>query len=92
MFNKIKEYYEVKKQHRKDTYKRMLNIILLNVESLAYEEKTKYLYEIPEHVLGEPAYDIQECGEYLVDKLKGYKFKDVSFYKPNVIYLEWEIK
>lgn len=91
MFDKIKEYYEIKKEYRKETYKKMLEIILRNVESLAYEEKTKYLYEIPEHVLGETAYDIKECGEYLVKRLKEYKFKDVTFYEPNVIYIEWEL-
>ena len=91
MFNKIKEYYETKKGYRIETYKKMLSIILKNVETTAYNEKTVYVYEIPEFVLGEPTYDITECAEYLVRKLKDYKFKDVSFYKPSVIYIEWEI-
>jgi len=75
MFNKIKEYYKVKKEFRKDTYKKMLDIILNNVELLAYDEKTKYIYEIPEHVLGETAYDINECSEYLVKRLKSINLR-----------------
>lgn len=92
MFDKIKEYYELKKRFRVETYKKMLDIILKNVEIAAYEEQKVYVYEIPEYVLGETAYDIQECADYLVKELKRYKFKDVSFYTPNVLYIEWEIK
>jgi hypothetical protein len=92
MFNKVKEYYEAKKEYRKETYKKLLKIVLRNIELLAYEEKTKYLYEIPEHVLGEPSYEVKEAASYLERWLKEYKFKDVTFYEPNVLYIEWEIK
>lgn len=91
MIDKIKEYYQLKKSFRVDTYKKMVTLIMKNIEIKAMNEETFYLYEIPEFILGEPTYDIKECSDFLVKELKKHKFTDVSYYEPNVIYISWKL-
>jgi len=92
MFKNIKEYYDVKKSFRKECYNKMLDFIVRKIENKALNGETYMLYEIPEFILGEPPYEINECSKYLMKELKKHSFlKDVSFYPPNVIFIGWKL-
>ena len=49
------------------------------------------LYEIPEFLIGYPVYNLNDCSEYIQNKLKNNNFQ-IDFYKPNILFISWEIK
>lgn len=89
--DKIREFHLKKKNFRIETYTKILQIICKTVELKAINGEKICLYEVPEFILGEPNYNLKDCCEYLVKELKKLIFKDVSYYPPNVIYLEWKL-
>lgn len=89
--DKIREEHKQKKRFRIETYNKIFNLITKLVELKAKNGETFCLYEVPEFILGELAYDIEECCNYLITELKKIKFQDVSFYAPNIIFLKWTL-
>jgi hypothetical protein len=88
---KIKQIHRQKKDFKIETYTKILQMICKTVELNALNGETMCLYEVPEFILGETNYDLNECCLYLVKELKRHKFQDVSYYEPNVIYLTWKL-
>lgn len=88
---KIRDIHQQKKNFRLATFSKILEMICKIVELKALDGETYCLYEVPEFIIGEPIYDLLECCEYLVTELKKFKFSDVSFYAPNVIFLKWRL-
>jgi hypothetical protein len=91
-FDKIKELNIKKNNIKLDTYKNILLIVLKTIESKALNGENFCLYEVPEFIFGEINYDIKDCSNYIVDKLKDEQYIiDTTYYEPNIIYIKWSL-
>ena len=83
------------KYERKNIYKKIFNKLCDTINHNAEQGNKFCLFSIPEFFLDEISYPLNECIEYLNNKL--LKFKDnkciteITFYKPNVYFIEWKI-
>lgn len=90
--DKIKEHHLKIKNFKKSAYNKILEMILRMVEMKAIDNNEFCIYEVPDFLLGETNYNLKECCDYLIEKLKENKyFIDVSHYEPNIIFLKWKL-
>ena len=83
------------KYARRNIYRKIFQK-LCNTINHAAEQGNKFcLFQVPEFFFDEISYPLDECIEYLNNKLQ--KFKDnsyiteITFYAPNVYFIEWKI-
>jgi hypothetical protein len=90
---KVKE--EQLKEKRKDIYKKIFMNICTTINNNAEIRRNFCLFQVPTVSLEEISYPLDECIEYLLGKLnkliKTKELEEVSFYKPNVIYIKWSL-
>ena len=49
------------------------------------------VYEIPEFLVGYTVYSLNDCNQYIQNKLKNNKFK-IKYFEPNILYISWNNK
>lgn len=91
-FDKIKERNLKIQNIRLEAYRNILSMVIKTIELKALENKDFCLYEMPEFVIGDINYNITDCSNYIITELsKDKNIIDISFYKPNIIYIKWTI-
>lgn len=70
-------------------FRRILDKIHTRIKHLSKKCVSYLFYKIPDFVLGIPAYKIEECGEYIRDKLERNGFV-VVLTPPNLLYISWD--
>jgi hypothetical protein len=77
---------------REDEKFKSYNKIYSSIEKkivLASSSNYYYIwYEVPNVILGRSFYDLDDCIQYLKDKLRHDGFK-VEYYEPNVFLISW---
>jgi hypothetical protein len=90
---RVKE--EQLKEKRKEIYKKIFSNICTTINNNAEIRKNFCLFQVPTLSLEEISYPLDECIEYLLHKLNklisSKELEEVSFYKPNVIYIKWSL-
>ena len=86
----LRKMNKKKKQAKKDVYKKILKLLINKVKLVANTEAIDCWYEVEYFLIGYPTYNIEDCCNYLVKKLKKSNFKEVTYFKPNIIYLNWD--
>jgi len=75
---------EIKLETFKKVYKNIeKRIVLASAGNFYYA-----WYEVPEFILGLPAYNLKECIEYLKNNLHENQF-ECETYKPNILLIKW---
>jgi len=95
----LDKYIELKKQQEKKKKKCYKNIKSLFNNLIEHNIKSNInfiIYEMPPFIIGEPDYNILECINYVIEKIKDDKnfnkiIEEIQYYKPNVIYIKWNI-
>jgi len=83
----------IKKQKEKENKRQITyNKIYDNIEKkiiLASSIDNSYLwYEIPEYLIGFPFYKLDDCKNFIINKLKSNSF-EVDFIEPNILLIKW---
>ena len=93
----LDKFIELKKQQKKKKkkcYKNIKSNIYHLIENKIKSNINFILYEMPPYVIGEAEYNILECINYIIEKIKDdEQFKkileEIQYYQPNVLYIKW---
>jgi archaellum component FlaF (FlaF/FlaG flagellin family) len=88
--NKLKKNAEERKKFKKKCFKKILDMCLTKIEIVSQTDTTSTWFEIPIFILGSPSFEIEDCANYITNKLKKNGFK-VFFLKPNFLFVNWLI-
>jgi len=77
-----------KKTRRTHVYDIILQKCHLKIEQAANKENYFCYFDVPEYVVGLPLFNISECIEHLIDKLKDNGFK-VDYIFPKLLHVSW---
>ena len=84
----LKEISEKKKKIKKECFKKLLELVNNKIILISKTDQTSTWFEIPLFMLGYPNYEIKECSDYIIKKLKENEFK-VNFLEPNILLINW---
>ena len=70
------------------TFQHVLELCHNKIKLVAQTGTTICWYAVPEIMAGYPLYDIEECSEWLLEKLLGENLQ-VDYYKPNLFLISW---
>jgi len=88
-----KKSLENKKKCYKKIYKNVIKLIELNIS----QNINFLIYESSPFIIGEVDYEMLECIDYIIKKIKKDKMimkilEEILFYEPNVIYIKWNLE
>ena len=86
--NKLKKIHKSKIDLKFKTFEHILKMSHTKINRLGLNGINNCWFVIPSLIWGYSIYDINECSEYVVKKLKEEGF-DVELYLPNIIYISW---
>jgi len=94
--DKFTKLQKKRKSNKKKCYKRILKQIITNVEINISQESNFIFFEMEPFIIGEAEYDMLECVNYLINKIKeDSNFKkildSINFYEPNLLYIKWDM-
>ena len=83
------------KHKRRNIYKKIFQKLCSTVNHSAEQGNKFCLYQVPEFFFDEISYPLDECIEYLNNKLLKFKnnsyITEITFYAPNIYFIEWKI-
>tara|TARA_B100000902_G_C27301377_1_gene913012 strand:+ start:2517 stop:2792 length:276 start_codon:yes stop_codon:yes gene_type:complete len=85
----LKKDAENRKVLKHKCFNKILEFIDNKILLIAKTNTKTTWYEIPLFLLGHPTYEMKECSEYLMKKLKKNGFT-VNFLNPNILLINWE--
>lgn len=91
----LSELYDMKKKketHRTRSFDHIMGLCHRRIRNIASYGGMNCFYEIPGVLLGFPLYRLDECTEYVVDKLRstGFLVQLVPPPQVGVIYISWD--
>ena len=94
--DKFAEIKKLKEKNKKKCYKKVFKQIITYVEMTMTQDINFLVYEMQPFVFGEAEYEMLECVNYVINKIKVDKnFKkilnQISYYEPNLLYITWDL-
>jgi len=86
--NKLKQIYKSKADLKYKAFDHILKMCHTKINTVGLNGINNCPFVIPKLVWGYSVYNLTECCNYIIDKLKEEGF-NVEFYYPNVIFIEW---
>jgi hypothetical protein len=77
-----------KKNLRQTIYHKILEKCHIKIKASAGKEFYECNYDVPHYVVGLPLFNINECIDYLINKLKDNGFK-VDYFFPKTLHISW---
>lgn len=74
---------------KESVYNKVLENCHKVIERAADNGRKNCAYDVPEHMMGYPIYDLNMCLTYVIDALKKNGFL-VKYYFPKVVYVSWD--
>lgn len=88
--NDLKKNRKNRLETRAKIFDNVLTQCLKKITFISKNSNATYIwYKVPLLIPGQPIFNIEECIEYLLGKLKNYGFT-TNYVKPNNIYISWE--
>lgn len=95
----LDKFIKKKKQceyNKKKCYKSIVKTINFLVETTISQNINFLIYETPPFIMGEANYDMLECIDYIIRKIKKDKnfkrvLEEILFYEPNLVYIKWDM-
>jgi hypothetical protein len=88
--NNLKIKYE-----RRNIYRKIFSKLCDTINHAAEQGNKFCLYQVPEFIFHEISYPLDECIDYLNNKLLKFKnnsfITEITFYIPNVYFIKWKI-
>ena len=90
--DKFAEIKKLRQKNKKKCYKKVFKQIISYVEMTITQDINFLVYEMEPFVIGEADYEMLECVNYVINKIKEDKnFKkilnQISYYEPNLLYI-----
>jgi len=85
----LRKNAEDRKSLKKECFNKILEFVNKKILLVSKTNTNSTWYEIPLFLLGHPTYEINECSNYLIKKLKKNGF-NVNFLHPNILLINWE--
>ena len=89
--NELKQFSQNRYLKRIKIYDSIIEKIQIRIKIIASNNLNNFIYEVPEFIPGYPIYNIEQCCNYIIQKLKEHDFI-VSYKSPNILYISWNIK
>ena len=94
--DKFAEIKKLKEKNKKKCYKKVFKQIITYVEMTMTQDINFLVFEMQPFVFGEANYEMLECVNYVINKIKEDKnFKkilnQISYYEPNLLYITWDL-
>jgi hypothetical protein len=94
--DKFAEIKKLKEKNKKKCYKKVFKQIITYVEMTMTQDINFLVFEMQPFVFGEAEYEMLECINYVINKIKEDKnFKkilnQISYYEPNLLYITWDL-
>jgi hypothetical protein len=86
--NQIHNILEHRQKQRIDIYEKILTKCFIKIKSSVDMDDTFTIFQIPEFVLGEPCYRLDQCIEYIIYSLKNRGF-EIKYVYPNILNIYW---
>lgn len=86
--NKLKKIQKDKANLKYKAFEQILRMCYNKITTIGMSAINHCWFLIPNLLWGYSIYNIEECGEYLQNKLINDGF-DVEYFKPNIIYISW---
>lgn len=85
----LRDIHRIKSNNRTKTYQKLLEKCYYRIKNAANNDKTYFIYPIPDFILGMPTYNLAYCAAFIIHDLrnKGYIAK---FFNPNIIFVSWQ--
>ena len=94
--DKFAEIKKLKEKNKKKCHKKVFKQIIIYVEMTMSQDINFLVFEMEPFVIGEADYEMLECVNYVINKIKEDKnFKkilnQISYYEPNILYITWDL-
>jgi hypothetical protein len=86
--NQIHNILEQRQKQRIDIYEKILTKCFIKIKSAVDMDDTFTIFQIPEFILGEPCYRLDQCIEYIIYSLKNRGF-EIKYVYPNILNIHW---
>lgn len=87
------------KEQQRAVYKKIFKILTSKINICIEKEQNYCIFEVPCNLHNEITYPFDECIDYLNNKLTkmvqtngNHYINEISFFKPNIYYIEWSIE
>ena len=70
------------------TFEKIYKMVEVKIRNASICNNYYTWYQVPEFLVGLPAYSYHECNTYIHDKLKKSNF-ETDFYPPNILLIKW---
>lgn len=91
-FAELKKQNEIKKNLKLKLYNQFLNLILRKITNISQMLNQNYLiHQIPNVVVGYPFYNIDDCCNWLKEKLLSKGVNSVSILENNILFINWKL-
>ena len=87
--NKLREEKKRRDNLKYNTFKNILNIINKKIIIANHGNSSEIVYQVPQFLLGHPTYKINECVDFLIEKLNESNYI-TTFYNPNILVISWK--
>ena len=84
--NRHRDEKEVRKY---ETYRKILEKVHFKIQQNSKKGISFCFYNLPTYLAGLPAYNIQKCAEYIIERLRKLGII-VLYFHPNAIYATWD--
>ena len=85
----LRKNAETRKSLKHECFNKILEFIDNKILLVSKTNTKSTWYEIPLFLLGHPTYEMKECSDYLLKKLKKNGFT-ANFLNPNILLINWE--
>jgi hypothetical protein len=86
--NQIHNILEQRQKQRIDIFEKVLAKCFIKIKSSVDMDDTFTMFQIPEFILGEPCYRLDQCIEYIIYSLKNRGFQ-IQYIYPNILKIYW---
>ncbi len=86
--DKLRKIHQSKLNLKYKAFDQIIKMCHTKINTIGVNGTNYCLFAIPRLIWGYSIYDMNECREYVMDKLKEEGFT-VNYYDPNILFIEW---
>ena len=88
--NDLKKNNQKKKNNMIKCYNKIKIMCLTKIKIVSKTDKTNIWFSVPNFLLGHTSYNLDDCINFIINKLKKRGFKTLLL-KPNILYIYWNL-
>lgn len=81
---------QARMQRRHQCFDKVVELCFTHIKRFAEKNTTFCFYEVPDFLIGYPLYDLNDCINYIIEKLQSNDFL-VKYFFPRILYISWNV-